>query len=100
MPINELEHFAALATEDASIGKKEENICRKMLCGNGKLPMNVFYLNCGSQSQGDENAVKYSILSRSQIYLELSPDRTARARDNIPSYIHFNMFVRQKWMVR
>lgn len=52
----------ALATEDAFAGKKkhyEKNqaISQANACGNGKLPLNVFCQNIGSQVQGDENAV-------------------------------------------
>ena len=51
----------ALATEDAFAGKKkyEKNQATSQAnaCGNGKLPLNVFCQNIGSQVQGDENAV-------------------------------------------
>jgi hypothetical protein len=51
----------ALATEDAFAGKKkyEKNqaISQANACGNGKLPLNVFCQNIGSQVQGEENAV-------------------------------------------
>jgi hypothetical protein len=51
----------ALATDDAFAGKKkyEKNQATSQAnaCGNGKLPMNVFCQNIGSQVQGEENAV-------------------------------------------
>ena len=53
----------ALATTDSAFadGKKhyEKNqaISQANACGNGKLPLNVFCQNIGSQVQGDENAV-------------------------------------------
>ena len=52
----------ALATEDAFAGKKKHKeynqaTSQANACGNGKLPLNVFCQNIGSQVQGDENAV-------------------------------------------
>jgi len=52
----------ALATEDAFADKKKkygksQAIAQANECGNGKLPLNVFCQNIGSQVQGDENAV-------------------------------------------
>ncbi len=56
---------AAVATEDAFAGtkkKKEYNqtLSQANACGNGKLPLNVFCSNSGSQIQGDESAVSVS----------------------------------------
>jgi Mn2+/Fe2+ NRAMP family transporter len=52
---------AAVATEDAFAGKKKKEynqaLSQANACGNGKLPLNVFCSNSGSQIQGDENAV-------------------------------------------
>jgi len=55
----------ALATEDAFAGKKKHKeynqaTSQANACGNGKLPLNVFCQNIGSQVQGDENAVAAS----------------------------------------
>ena len=52
----------ALATEDVFAGKKKHKeynqaTSQANACGNGKLPLNVFCQNIGSQVQGDENAV-------------------------------------------
>ncbi|MPZ08307.1 MAG: hypothetical protein GEU26_18150 [Nitrososphaeraceae archaeon] len=52
-----------LATTDSAFagGKKDyeknQAISHANACGNGKLPLNVFCQNIGSQVQGDENAV-------------------------------------------
>jgi len=52
---------AAVATEDVFAGKKKKEynqaLSQANACGNGKLPLNVFCSNSGSQIQGDENAV-------------------------------------------
>jgi hypothetical protein len=55
----------ALATEDAFAGKKKHKeynqaTSQANACGNGKLPLNVFCQNIGSQVQGDENGVAAS----------------------------------------
>jgi hypothetical protein len=55
----------ALATDDAFAGKKKHKeynqaTSQANACGNGKLPLNVFCQNIGSQVQGDENAVAAS----------------------------------------
>jgi hypothetical protein len=55
----------ALATEDAFADKKKHKeynqaTSQANACGNGKLPLNVFCQNIGSQVQGDENAVAAS----------------------------------------
>ena len=52
----------ALATDDAFATKKKYNqvTSQANACGNGKLPLNVFCQNIGSQVQGDENAVAAS----------------------------------------
>ena len=50
----------ALATDSAFATKKKEYnqaTSQANACGNGKLPLNVFCQNLGSQVQGDENAV-------------------------------------------
>ena len=52
----------ALATSESAFagGKKTEYnqaTSQANACGNGKLPLNVFCQNIGSQVQGDENAV-------------------------------------------
>jgi hypothetical protein len=50
----------ALATDSAFATKKKEYnqaTSQANACGNGKLPLNVFCQNLGSQIQGDENAV-------------------------------------------
>jgi hypothetical protein len=61
---------AALATDDAFAGKKKygknQATSQANACGNGKLPMNIFCQNIGSQIQGDENAVAASGLQQVQ----------------------------------
>jgi hypothetical protein len=52
----------AFATDNAfADGKKHydknQATSQANACGNGKLPLNVFCQNIGSQVQGDENAV-------------------------------------------
>ena len=52
----------AFATDSAfADGKKHyeksQAISQANACGNGKLPLNVFCQNIGSQVQGEENAV-------------------------------------------
>ncbi|MFY9964692.1 MAG: hypothetical protein WAK50_03045 [Nitrososphaeraceae archaeon] len=53
----------ALATSESAFagGKKKtehnQATSQANACGNGKLPLNVFCQNIGSQVQGDENAV-------------------------------------------
>ena len=52
----------ALATDSAfADGKKHydknQAVSQANACGNGKLPLNVYCQNIGSQVQGDENAV-------------------------------------------
>jgi hypothetical protein len=37
--------------------EKNQAISQANACGNGKLPLNVFCQNIGSQVQGEENAV-------------------------------------------
>ena len=53
----------ALATTDSAFGggkkhyEKKQAISQANACGIGKLPLNVFCQNIGSQVQGDENAI-------------------------------------------
>ena len=56
----------ALATSESAFAgghghkksyEKNQATSQANACGNGKLPMNVFCQNIGSQVQGDENAV-------------------------------------------
>ena len=56
----------ALAATDSAFADKKKHyeknqaISQANACGNGKLPLNVFCQNIGSQVQGDENAVAAS----------------------------------------
>ena len=52
----------AFATDSAFADKKKhydknQAVSQANACGNGKLPLNVYCQNIGSQVQGDENAV-------------------------------------------
>jgi hypothetical protein len=52
----------AFATDSAFADKKKhydknQAVSQANACGNGKLPLNVYCQNIGSQVQGDENVV-------------------------------------------